>query len=44
VVKCEGKRPLGSLACKREKTIKADPKEIIYEGVEWIDLAQGRNR
>jgi hypothetical protein len=44
VVKCEGKRPLGRLACKREKTIKADPKEIIYEGVEWIDLAQGRNR
>jgi len=44
VVKCEGKRPLGRRAYKREERIIADPKEIIYESVEWIDLAQDRNR
>jgi hypothetical protein len=26
------------------KFITTDPLEIIYEGVEWIDLAQDRNR
>jgi hypothetical protein len=44
VVKCEGKRKLGRRACKREKSIKTDPKELIYEGVDWNDLAQNRNR
>jgi len=43
VVKCEGKRPLGGRAREREESNKADPKEIIYEGVEWIDLAQDMN-
>jgi len=44
VVKCEGKRPLGRPAHKREKSIETDPKEMMYEGMEWIDLAQDRNR
>jgi hypothetical protein len=43
VVKCEGKRPLGRPAHKREKSVKTDPKEIIYEDVDWIDLAQNKN-
>ena len=44
MVKCEGKRPLGRPAHKREKSGKTDSKEIIYEGADWIDLAQDRNR
>ena len=43
MVKCEGKRPLGRPAHKQEKSITTDPKEIVYEGGDWIDLAQDRN-
>jgi hypothetical protein len=44
VVKAEDKRPLGRPTSKREENIKTGPKEITYVGVEWIDLAQDRDR
>jgi hypothetical protein len=43
VVKRESKRPLGRPTHKWEKSVKTDPKEIIYEDVDWIDLAQDKN-
>jgi len=44
VGKPEGKRPLERLRCKWEDDIKMDLKEVGWQGLHWIDLAQGRGR
>jgi hypothetical protein len=44
VVNPEGKRPLGRPIHRREDNNKIDLKEIMWEGVDWIDLAQNRHR
>jgi hypothetical protein len=44
VGKSEGKRPLGKPTHKWEDNIKMDLQEVRYEGIDWIDLAQDRNR
>jgi hypothetical protein len=40
----EGKRPLGRRISRWEHNIKMDFKEIGWEGVEWIHLAQYMTR
>jgi hypothetical protein len=42
--KPEGKRPLGTPKRKWEDTIKMDLREIVWEGVEWMHLAQDRDQ
>jgi hypothetical protein len=42
--KPEGKRPLGRPRRKWEDGIKMDLREIGWGGVEWIQLAQDRDR
>jgi hypothetical protein len=42
--KPEGKRPLGRPRCRWEDGIKMDLREIGCGGVEWIQLAQDRDR
>ena len=37
-------RPLGSPRRRWEDNIKIDVQEMGYEGMEWIDLAQDRDR
>jgi hypothetical protein len=44
VGKPEGKRPLGRPRCRWEDGIKMDLREIGWGGVEWIHLAQDRDR
>ena len=44
VGKPEGKRPLGRPRRSRENNIKVDLLEIGWEGMDWIDLAQYRDR
>jgi hypothetical protein len=44
VGKPEGKSPLGRSGRKWEDGIKMDHKEIVSGDVEWIHLAQDRNR
>ena len=44
VGKPEGKKPLGRPRCRSENKIKMDLKEVGYGGVDWIDLAQDRDR
>jgi hypothetical protein len=44
VVKPEGKRPCGRLKHRWEDGIIIDLGETGYEGVEWIQLAQDRDR
>jgi hypothetical protein len=44
VGKPEGKRPLGRTRCKREDNIKMDLQESGCGGVDWIELAQDRER
>jgi hypothetical protein len=39
-VKPEGKRPLGRPRYRREDNIRMDIREIGWEGVDWIHLAQ----
>jgi hypothetical protein len=42
-VECtEGRRPLGRLRCRWEDNIKMDFREVGINGVNWIQLAQGR--
>jgi len=36
----EGMKPLARLRNRRENNIKMDAREIGYEGVDWIQLAQ----
>jgi hypothetical protein len=44
VGKPEGKRPLGRPRCRWLDNIKMDLREIRWDGVDWIDLAQNRNQ
>jgi hypothetical protein len=44
VGKPEGKRPLGRPRCKWVDNIKMDPREIGWDGMDWIDLAQDRDQ
>jgi len=44
VGKPEGKRPLGRPRRRWEENIKMDLQEVGCGGVEWIDLAQDRDR
>jgi len=40
----EGKRPLGRPSHRRESNNKMDYQEVGCGGMEWIELAQDRNR
>jgi hypothetical protein len=42
--KPEGRRPLGRPRRKWEDNIKMDLREVRWESMEWIDLAQDRDR
>jgi hypothetical protein len=42
--KPEGKRPLGRPRCRQEDNIKMDLREIGCGGIDWINLAQGRDQ
>jgi hypothetical protein len=44
VGKPEGKQPLGRPRCRWVDNIKIDLREIGLDGVDWIDLAQDRDR
>ena len=44
VGKPEGKRPLGRSTCRWEDNIKMDLQEVGCGGMDWIELAQGRER
>jgi len=44
VGKREGTRPLGRPRRRWEDNIKMDLQEFVYGGMEWIELAQDRNR
>jgi hypothetical protein len=44
VGKPKGKRPLGRPRRKWVDNIKMDLREIGWDGVDWIDVAQDRNR
>jgi len=40
----EGKRPLGRPRRRREDNIKMDHREVGWEAMDWIDLAEDRDR
>jgi hypothetical protein len=42
--KPEGKSPLGRPRCRWENNIKMDLQEVGCEGMDWIELAQDRDR
>jgi hypothetical protein len=42
--KPEGKIPMGKPRCRWEDNIKADLKEVGCGGMDWIELAQDRDR
>ena len=44
VGKSEGKRPLGRPRRRWEDNIKMDLQEVGYGGMDWIELAQDRER
>ena len=44
VGKREGKRPRGRPMCRWEDNIKMELKEVVCEGMEWIDVAQDMDR
>jgi hypothetical protein len=42
--KPEGKRPLGRLRCRWEDNIKMDLQDVGCGSVDWIELAEDRDR
>jgi hypothetical protein len=44
VVKPEGKRPIARPRFRWEDNIKVDLQEVGCEGMDWIELAQDRER
>jgi hypothetical protein len=44
VGKREGRRPLGRPRCRWGDNIKMDLREIGWDGMDWIKLAQDRNQ
>ena len=42
--KPKGKRPLGRPRCRSENIIKMDLREVRWGRIDWIDLAQNRDR
>jgi hypothetical protein len=44
VGKPEGTRPLGRPRCRWEDNIKMDLREVGWRGMDWINLAQDRDR
>ena len=44
VGKPEGKRPLGRPRLRWEDNVKMDLQEVGYGGMDWIELAQDRDR
>jgi hypothetical protein len=40
----QGKRPLGRPRCRWVNNIKMDLREIEWNGMDWINLAQDRNQ
>ena len=44
VEKPEGKRPLGRTRHRREDNIKMDLQEVGSGGLDWIELAEDRDR
>jgi hypothetical protein len=40
----QGKRPLGRPRCRWAKNIKMDLRETGWDGMDWIDVAQGRDQ
>jgi hypothetical protein len=44
VGKPEGKRPLRRPRCRWMDNIKMDLREIEWDGVDWIDMAQDRDQ
>ena len=44
VGKPEGRRPLGRPGRRWEDNIKMDIREMVWEGMDWIDVAEDRDR
>jgi hypothetical protein len=44
VGKPEGKRPLDRSRCRWEDNIKMNLQKVIYGSMDWIDLAQDKDR
>jgi hypothetical protein len=44
VGKPEGRRPLGRLRLRCVDNIRMDLREIVWDGVDWIDLAEDMDR
>ena len=44
VRKTEGRRPLGRARRRLEDNIKTDLRKVGCGGIDWIDLAEGRDR
>jgi len=44
VGKPEGKSPLGRSRIRWEDNIKMDLQEVVFEGMDWIELAPDRDR
>jgi hypothetical protein len=42
--KPDGRKPLGRPRHRWEDNIKMDPREIVFEGVDWIHRAQDRDQ